>query len=380
MTIIVSGQTFNYREALKNLGGEWDASAKNWRFPDTLSVRDKGYIQQMVGVTISDPRPRETAEEFIDRIIEDRPAIATRDGKTNQRGDDMTYLNYFAEKNPISFFGFSNLDKMTDYIEAISPAIATDSTRNDGWTGSSSFTGTGSMKEALSIARNGWSEGVEKAKEIAETIDSDYALQRKRVYNITGNRANIGRMLMGDPKHMASREPLPGKRIITLFVETAINAGIKQEAAIIRAATIAAMIDIIEISGFSCELIATNIAISGVVRPTPIEQLAVKLKNAGEKLNINDAIFALGHPSFERRFNFAVVGSDDRLRMIHQTMGRSSSAFTDDYPPGKNEFYIPQFSAAIQERISGDTLREKALSLLPLIIPKGLPIEVKKNV
>lgn len=361
MTIIVSGTTFNYREALKDMGGKFDGDARRWIFPDTLPERHIATIRRMVGVVIRIPQTaQETAQP-----------VATRDGKTYERGDDMTYLNYFAEKNPVSFFGFSSLSALTDYIEAIPKSVADDDRRNMAWTMTNNFAGTSTVGQAIKLARNGWTDGVEKAKEIAECITSEYAMQRKRVHSVAGSRASVGRMLVGDPKHMMKRAPQPGKRIITLFVETAINVSISAKNAVIRAASIAAIIDLIEQSGFSCELIATNIA---TTRGMPVQQLAVKIKNAGERLSINDAIFALGHPSFERRFNFALVGSDQQLQMIWSSMGSSSSAFTDAYKPSKNEFYIPQFNYAQQTQIEGETLQEKALSLLPFLIPDGLPI------
>lgn len=370
MTITVSGQTYNYREALKGMGGKFDGSTKTWSFPDSLSPRDLNYIKQMVGVYVSKSAQPETPEQTFDRLAS---RTVERSGPIKIYGDDQTYLNYFAEKNPITFFGFSNLNAFVTYVENARP-----NPNHAAWAPEqNSFHGSYNMAQAIRYARDGWKEGIEKAKEILEYLNTDHAQMRKRSYGVAGGRVNVGRMISGNPLNMVYRPKQPGTKRITIFVETAINSVIAAKNAAIRAACIAAIVDILEIQGYSLTIVATNIAVASMFRRTPIQQLAVTIKEAGEKLNLNDLIFALGHPSFERRFNFACVSSSPDLREWHESCGAASSAFNDLYPCTKGEYYIPQFTKGIQSQIRGETLRERALSLLPHIIPEGLPIEVK---
>ncbi|MDT9703008.1 hypothetical protein, partial [Streptomyces sp. P17] len=71
----------------------------------------------------------------------------------------------------------------------------------------------------------------------------------------------------------------------------------------------------------------------------PGAQTAVTLKHAGEKLNLDDLVFALGHPSFLRRFNFACVSQAVECREIWSSQGMPRSAFGKD-DLKRNEFYI----------------------------------------
>lgn len=360
MTFLISGQTFNYREVLKDMGGKYDGDTKTWRLP---SSADRDKLNRLVGCVVRN-------EETVSVALGDDPLpVATRNGPTNVHGDDPTYLNYFVDKNPVSFFGFSNLEALTSFVECVPR------TRDLTWDADASFAGTATFTDAVDLARNGWSEGIEKAQEIIEFLDVKHAQQKKRVYAVAGGRVNVGRMLAGHPAHMIGRKKQDGRRNITLFVETAISSVIKPRKAVVRAACIAALVDILETQGYSCEIVATNMTVWGYPRK-PVQQLACTIKSAGEKLNLSDVVFALGHPSFERRFNFACVMSDKALSEIHDTKGSASVAFNDAYQPGPNEFYITEFTGAMQELIRGDDLQEQALSLLPHLIPDGVPIEI----
>jgi hypothetical protein len=371
MSIIVSGQTFNYREALKDMGGKWNNVDKNWLFPDTLSNEKINYIKRMTGVQMSNDRPKESAEEFIARI-ENRPSV--RNGSTNFFGDDMTYFNYFADKNPISFFGFSSLGKMIDYIEAIPQSVRLQyrDGRNEAWTNTKDFSGVNDMDEAIDLARNGWSKGISQAKEILDYIEGSNALHKKHKASVAGGRVNVGRMLSGNPLHMMKREKQPGRKIITVFVETAILSKIKPETTILKAACTAAIVDVVEQNNFSCELVSLGLSRSKDGKA--LRQVTCKLKNSGEKLNLNDLIFALGHSAYHRKFNFALAATDDTERAHWHYMGVSRGEETFENP---NEFYIPRLTIDIQNKITGSNLKERALSMIPLILPSGLPIEVR---
>src|SRR5690606_30840585 len=105
----------------------------------------------------------------------------------------------------------------------------------------------------------------------------------------------------------------------------------------------------------------------------PSEHLTVKLKQAGEKTNIADIAFAIGHPSYFRRFGFAAIGYAEECREAWPDMGRSTSAFNKRHmPSGRNEFYIPHPTT----NYKGATLEEKARNMLPDFLPIGLPIHI----
>lgn len=366
MTYIVTGQTFNYRLHLQGMGGKYRQHDKSWEFSDALKPSDLAFIRRMVGVMIVNLN--EQTGQMYGRGL--RPSY----GKTITHGDDLSFLNYFADKNPLSHFGFSSLSAMMRYIEKV-PALS--GSRAAGWDlQPAAWYGTTSMQEAFKLARNGWKDGVEQAKDILELLHSDNAMQKKTSYGVAGGRVNVGKMLSGNPLHMKRKTPQPAKRVITLFVNVAMIAAITPETAILKAACIAAMVDLLEMKQFSCDIIAVMVTDDSSTDALA-SQTTVRLKSAGEALNIEDLVFALGHPSMQRRFHFALKGSCENLRSIWRGMGKTGVAFNRTHKPGKNEFYIPRMSTDMQSMLRGGSLLDRAYSMLELIKPVGLPLELK---
>lgn len=354
--IIASGRTFDYRRTLMLMGGRFDERARVWEF-DRVTADQIAKLRGLVGVVITErekpapPPPMKPVTITDHRLAEilERVTIA-RDGpsastlKPKVYGDDDTYLNYFAPQNPRAFFGFSSLGEFADYINRLPAHHATDPSRS-GWSRDrSDWRGTKTMGDALDMAR---------------------PRQPRRKHSLAGGAVSVGRMLAGDPMHMIRRAPQPGRRVITLFVEVGLSEEIDAATAIERAATIAATIDIMENQGYSCSLVVTDTSMHA---DKVYYQLAVKIKEAGERLNINDAVFALGHPSFLRRMSFAACSSADECKSIWYGQGSPRNAFNDKHPCGKNEYYFPVFRPETQRRLrSGE-------QMLDLIKPKGLEL------
>lgn len=368
MIVTVTGKTFDHRDRLKDLGGRWNGDDKNWKF-EYANAATIAKLKQLVGCMVVQSEPIDIVA-FVETQAE---TPKTRDGSTTIYGDDPRYLNYFKDKNPISFFGFSNLAAMVKLIEGIPLAKRTGS-RDQGFeTSDPKWAGTPDMSAAIDLARNGWQEGVDNAARVVEFLNLEHATARRRAHSVAGGAVSVGRMLAGNPKHMVKRPKQPGRRVITLFVENTASASINARNLTVRAAVVTALADILERSGYSCEIVSVTIQARNF-GGAPGAQTAVTLKNAGEKLNIGDLSFSLGHPSFLRRFNFACVSQADELRSIWSTQGFPASAFNSQHPTGRNEFYIKHLT----NNVKNGPLEQMALEMLPLIKPDGLPLEIEK--
>ena len=379
MTITVSGRTFDHKDRLKQLGGVWDSDNKNWLFYSATS-QDIEQLKQLPGCLVTGdndtlpPAPRTSELPKVDAfklITDGRETPKTRDGSTTVYGDDQTYLNYFKDKNPLAFFGFSNLGNMVKFIEAI-PADKRAGKRNAGWSGGENWHGTRNMSAAINLARDGWCDGVQNAARVLEFLNLEHATTRRRSYAVAGGNVNVGRLLAGNPTHMIKRPKRPGRRVITLFVENTASAAINAENLTVRAAVVAAIADILERQGYSCAIVSVTMQATSS-SGSPGAQTAVTLKHAGERLNIDDVVFALGHPSFLRRFNFACVSQSDECRSIWQNQGYPVAAFNSHHPCGRNEFYVKHLTTNVPR----GELEKMALAMLPSIVPDGLPLEIK---
>lgn len=351
-TVTVSGHTFQHRDTLKELGGRWDADAQNWRFafasPALIAA-----LKELPGCLVTDNRPL-SPRPITPPAIPTTPAIV---------GDDMTYYNYFVDQDPIAYFGFSSLSKFAEHVASLEkPTNGIGGLCDIGWTATQTYTGTDSMAQALDIARNGWLDGLGMMKQMF----TQPPIGKNRIRSVSGGSVSVGRMLAGMPDHMYKRKKQPKHKIITIFVETCMWEGISAGQAMLRVTIIAAMIDRLEAEGYSCNLVATYCARQrdnsrGV-------QTIVRIKEAGESLNLADVSFAFGHPSYGRRLVYAIEGCTPQCDLTRHHRGKISEAFDEYHKPGKNEFYIPQINR------NGDGTIADMINQLQ---PEGLPVELK---
>lgn len=286
-------------------------------------------------------------------------------------GNSDEFLGNFRFSETPVFFGFETLSDFVDHVEALS--IPTDTNARAGWTVPAHFAGTQNMKEALNLARNGWMKGAEKAQFITDQLSATAATKPSRIHSVAGGSVNVGLMLAGNPANMRRRTPQPGKRVITLFVESAASGAIDASIMIKRVAIIAATSDILEKFGYSCEIVAVKTTDQFRVNGERLAyQMTVKIKKAGERLSISDTVFALGHPSFSRRLSFALVGSTKELRNIWDGQGFPNRAFSKTSPPKTNEFYFPMIQTDDLRKVN----TENNLEFFKFLLPKGLSVEM----
>lgn len=393
MTITVTGRTFDHRDRLKQLGGVWNSDDKNWIFYN-VKPKDLAELKNLSGCLVTDskerkvepwtpplpPIPTGDASEDNDDDggilaklfggdVADRPCIGDR--ASIVYGDDERYLNHFKDKNPTAFFGFSSINEMCKFVESI-PHDKRTGNRAAGWEANKNWAASRDMAHAIDLARNGWNEGIENAAKILDMFNVEHAVQRRRRFDVAGGSVSVGRLLAGNPAHMVKRLKQPGRKVVTLFVENVASAYINADSLTVRAAIVAAFADIMERNGYSCEIVAMSIVAGDFGNTKPGAHTVVTVKHAGEKLNINDLAFTLGHPSFLRRLSFACVSQCDELRDLWSTQGYPTEAFNKYHPLGRNEFAIRH----LKENIKGETLEERARKMLPLVKPRNLPLEI----
>lgn len=390
MIKITGSGTFSAREKIKDFGGKWDGVNRIWTLPDYTSEKRLAELRALPGVIITmpdgqlsmgaTPKPRpviswdvgsDDTSGVVAAILRSYDAKKPKRDYSHQHtrfvGSDQQWFGAFRVQHPMLFAGFSSMNEMLDYIDAAPH-------RGPGWTrGDESWVGTESMDEALWLAREGWREGAEKAKEAAEVLEADHAQQRRRKHSVAGGRVNVGRMLAGSPDHMTSRPRQDATKVITLFVAVGMLAVVRADDAILRAACVAAISDLLESHGYSCEIFAVHDSYMTGYGERPGVQISFPIKNAGEALNIEDVVFSLGHPSVMRRFFFAIFSSQDHLSEMWAGMGSTTSCFDADHQPPPGAYYISELRG---QRITGDTIAERVRSLFPLIVPDGFPIDL----
>lgn len=394
--ITISGRTFNYKEQLKDVGAKWNPAGKYWHV-DKLAHADaeklRGYGLIVSGMSAEPPpahEPKASPEHVSPpnrrQHIGDIPPNRWQ-GNTAIYGDDETYLNAFSYQNPMTFFGFSNLQKLVHFVEhdADRYRMEENGERNTGWRTTQkrqASTLTSDMNHAIKLTRDGWREGVEEAEEFISSLDREHAKQKRRHYSVAGGKVNVGRMLADCPTHMIKRAKKDGNKIIRIFVDVGMLAIIPAQSARSRAIVIAAAIELAESSGYRCELISHSSVVdvnSKDERKRKIVAVSITcvLKQAHEKLDLNSIMFALGHPSFLRRMVFALRAVDSRHYSMWAGMGVSQNAWKDTSVLAHNEYYIPVLSPETNDKAAKHKGRDAQMrALFNLVTPENFPIKL----
>lgn len=254
---------------------------------------------------------------------------------------------------------FDSLKEFYDYIcntplnDSFRWATLSSSKKNshDNWSGTNTF------EQAADLLKNGWDAGAKdltKKLKIAET-QKDVQMQYKNILSVCGYQAVVPLYLNGVPQNMMNKQLTPTKqKVITINKVTCVSCGVSSETLQAESVKCFQIIKKIEASGIRVNL---NLMIS-----TGHACVKIRLKSAGEKLNVSKLAFPLVHPAMLRRLYF-------RFIEVYPTMPKSfcwgygrvptESQFKDVC--GKNEIMLPTL---LGHSMDGEKLKELSVDEL----------------
>ncbi|SFH78026.1 DUF7192 family protein [Halpernia frigidisoli] len=173
----------------------------------------------------------------------------------------------------------------------------------------SDWYGDVSWTEAKVLANSGWIEGMNEVKKMSVELSEIICSKIEKwipEYTYAGNIIDIGMFLSNSPEYFIIKNPteqeLSGK-IVKLVCSISFLWQITPQIIIQRGAMICALVDALEISGYSCEIIINQTATSYGGK----FEVDVCVKKAHQSLNITEVAFCLAHPAMLRRFMFSVA-------------------------------------------------------------------------
>ena len=178
------------------------------------------------------------------------------------------------------------------------------------------FYATESFAEAYQLGINGWAavrpqvDGV--VAPLRERIGKTLSEVQVPVFDVVGSRPDIDRYLDGELECMVEdiveEMPTNGK-VFTLVIDTTITdtAANTAEAVIERGAVIIALVESFAMLGYQLELWTERTITNAASRGSEFASFLVRVAAAGEPLDIDAVMFALGHPDWNRRIAFAVA-------------------------------------------------------------------------
>ncbi len=201
------------------------------------------------------------------------------------------------------------------------------------------WAGCRTLTEAIKLAQTGWKEGVSKVVKIRDTVNALNPVAPKAVkYGICGAIPDVPRAISGNIMNMRQMDSAFSKRkpVITLLSSMGANCGTSGAAITNRAAVVAAIVDQVEARGFAVEVIAIATTKSGSNQAVT----AVRVKSAGQPVDIGRLAYGVGHVSMFRKLIFASWTADKDAQFLGSSLGSSYNLDKKDLE-GKNAYYLP---------------------------------------
>lgn len=212
-----------------------------------------------------------------------------------------------------------HFDSLADLV-AYLPDSAPIGTGRQYWKdGDLSFYGS-TMRAALDMARNGWTQGAERVAPLLDKVRTERPVARKiSRYDVAGAYAVVPRYLAGNPLAMRRHETAKTNKspIITLICSSSSPWTVSPQVFEALACAAVAVADRLEDAGFRVEIIAGRRESSDMRGTTEADgtnnalghrsEVFFRAKAADETPNLARLSFALAHPAIFRRILFAVT-------------------------------------------------------------------------
>lgn len=170
------------------------------------------------------------------------------------------------------------------------------------------FHGVHSAQEAFKLARQGWADGMSQAKAIADSVERKltHLVQRDTLhYDIQGEMLDVGRFCSGEPEHWGYWEQDlvegPGTKFFHIVANGSASCGVDKSIMIHRGASLAALVNLMELSGYRVKITVVFAAGRGGAK---VESF-IPVKGYDEPVDLDKLAFALAHPASFRLLGLA---------------------------------------------------------------------------
>lgn len=171
------------------------------------------------------------------------------------------------------------------------------------------FTMTQNWREACNLAVKGWPEGLKNM--VRDLGKASLFTSHERVptvsYDVGGMVPDVPRFVAGDPFNMMDfgYDESKSRPIVRLWVPRTLSGSVSTQSAVNYGVAVLSHIDRLEEQGFSVELTLVSCSRDSDDKTLYSIQF-VTAKRAGDPLDLDTLAFMLAHPSYQRRFIFAM--------------------------------------------------------------------------
>lgn len=201
----------------------------------------------------------------------------------------------------------------------------------DAWNENESAYGA-TLDDVERFARDGWPEGAEKIAALRDVLIPDRPTGPRIVrYDVAGALPSVPRAIAGNPMNMRRVTVAPTARqpVLTLVQDMVAPWGADHRCFTASAVASCAIVDLLEGAGFRVEIVAAFRSGNDMVG-----EVACRVKEAGDAVNLATLAFALGSPAFFRVFCFRVMHGHKAFEPLGSSLGRCRPFDASKCPPG----------------------------------------------
>jgi hypothetical protein len=199
---------------------------------------------------------------------------------------------------------FESLGEALHYAKANDNRRSSDAQRDTDWAGSQD------LNTAVQLGLDGWHD-------IRPDVDAMFSRMEEQInmslgdvfemrYDYSGDSVDIDRFLMGDPEHMMDYETVPSGRmgrVVRVLVNGSASAFVTPELIRQRGVLAVALIDVLSKLGVGVELWLE----SATEYNDKLHSQLIKIHSSEERLDIDNLMFSMAHPSMLRRVGFSIL-------------------------------------------------------------------------
>lgn len=175
------------------------------------------------------------------------------------------------------------------------------------------YNATKTFDEAIGLARHGWHDARERVdghlEPLREALGTLLDTTTERAHDIIGYEPDIDRYLAGEMECMWEdffvEAPKDGK-VFRLLVDVSMTFDNHPDDILKRGAVLCALVEAYSLLGLQLEVWCEGTWRGGTGGDNKFATILTKINSAGDPIDIDAMMFALGHPDYNRRLQWAV--------------------------------------------------------------------------
>jgi hypothetical protein len=195
------------------------------------------------------------------------------------------------------------------------------------------------LTHTLQLAKYGWPEGRKLFKTITEKLNPMESPLRNMKHattnDVAGYQPDIQAFLSGAPDHMINYgdQTIEAAPIVQLQINIDAPGAVPGSYMANHAVAVASLVDALETQGYQCELRLANATFSNKgPNGSTLTMYTCEFKKAGEPLDPDLTVFALGHPDVLRQLLFSIYRSSKEVgRRFGNGYGAPTMSIPEDY-------------------------------------------------